>query len=90
MLGPLLFSLCTSDLPITLENTLLGCAYDSALLAEVPEPGSRVQTVLSRNRNLARIGDWYKRWGMLANPLKTKALVNSKSRTLMPIFPTWC
>ena len=87
MLGPLLFLLYTSDLPIALENMLVGYADDSTLLAEVPEPGSRVQTALSLNRDLARIGDWCKRWGMLVNPLKTKALVISRSRTLMPIFP---
>ena len=38
VLGPLLFLLCTSDLPITLENTLAVYADDSTLLAEVPEP----------------------------------------------------
>ena len=65
VLGPLLFSLYTSDLPKTLENTLVGYADDSTLLAEVPEPGSKVQTVLSLNRDLARIGHWYKRWGIL-------------------------
>ena len=41
-LGPLKFLLYTSDLPITLENTFVGYADDSTLLAEVPEPGSRV------------------------------------------------
>ena len=46
-----------------------------------------MQTVLSLNRNLARIGDWCKRWGMLVNPMKTKALVISRSRTLASIFP---
>ena len=38
----LLFLLYTNDLPITIENTLVGYADDSTLLAEVPEPGSRV------------------------------------------------
>ena len=40
VLGPLLYLLYTSDLPITLENSLVGYADDSTLLAEVPEPGS--------------------------------------------------
>ena len=61
---------------------------DSTLLAEVTEPGSRVRTVyLSLNRDLARICDWCKRWGMLVNPMKTKALVISRSRRLAPFFP---
>ena len=38
VLGSLLFLLYTSDLPITLENTLVGYADDSTLLAEVPKP----------------------------------------------------
>ena len=46
-----------SELLITLENTLVGYEDDSTLLAEVLEPGSIVQTVLSLNRDLARIGD---------------------------------
>ena len=62
VLGPLLFLLYTSDLPITLQNTLVSYADDSTLLAKVQEPGSRVQTVLSLNRDLARISDWCKRW----------------------------
>ena len=40
VLGPLLFLLCTSDLPITLENALVGYADDYALLAKVPDPSS--------------------------------------------------
>ena len=57
VLGPSEFLLYTSDLSITLENTFVGFADDSSLLAEVPESGSRVQTALSLNRDLARIGD---------------------------------
>ena len=38
VLGPLLFLLYTSDLPIILEKTLVGHADNSTLLAEVPKP----------------------------------------------------
>ena len=61
-LSPLLFLLYTSDLPIFLENTLEGYAVESSLLSEIPEPGSRVSAVSSLNLDLARIGDWCKRW----------------------------
>ena len=57
VLGPLLFLLYISDLPIILENALVGYADDCTLLAEVPEPGTLVQAVLSLNRDLVRIGD---------------------------------
>ena len=46
VLGPLLFLLYTSDLPIILENSFVSYADDSYLLAEVPEPGSRVKCQL--------------------------------------------
>ena len=43
--------------------------------------------VLSLNRHLARISEWCKRCGMLINPVETKDLEISRSRTLVPIFP---
>ena len=43
---------------IILENTLVGYADDSTLLAGVPKPNNRVQAVLSLNIDFARIGDW--------------------------------
>ena len=57
---------------MTLENTLVGYADDSILLA---------------NCDLARIGDW---WEFLVNPIKTKALVISRSKTNARIFPSSC
>ena len=61
VLGLLLFLLYTRDLPIILENILVGCVDDFTLLAEVPEPRSRVQAVLSPKCELASIGDFCKR-----------------------------
>ena len=71
---------------MTFENTLVGNANDSVLFSEVPNPSNRVPTVSSLNRDLARIGDWCKRWGIPVNPIKTKAQVISRSRILVPIF----
>ena len=62
--GPLQFLLYSGDLPIILENTPVGYSNASASLAEVPEPSSRVQAVLSPYRDLVLIGDWCKRWEM--------------------------
>ena len=56
------------------------------MIAEVPEPGSRVSDVLSLNRDLARISEWFKRWRILVNPVKNKALVIFSMRSLSPIF----
>ena len=62
VLGLLLYLLYASDLLIILENTLVGYANDSTLLAEVTESDCRVQAVLSLNCDLAPLGDWCKRW----------------------------
>ena len=43
--GSVLFLLHASDMPIILENTLKSYAYDSTLLAEVHEAGSRVPAI---------------------------------------------
>ena len=45
VLDHLLFLLYMSDLPVFLENIIVGYAADSTLLANVPEPGCRVQAV---------------------------------------------
>ena len=46
-----------SDLPMILENALVGYADDSTLLAEVSQQNDRVSAVLSPNQDLVRIGD---------------------------------
>ena len=53
VLGSLLILLYTSDLPITLENTLVGYTADSTLLGEVLELGNRVHTVVCLNHHFA-------------------------------------
>ena len=88
VLGSLLCLSYTSDLPIILESTFVGYTDDSTLLTELPESGSRVPTLLFINRDLARIGDWYICWQMLANPMKTETIVIYRSGTLAPCFLT--
>ena len=87
VLEPLLFLLYKSNLSMILEYTLVSYADDKTLLAEVRKPSNRVSAVSSLNCDLARIGDRCKRWGMLVNPIKTKALVISRSRSIAHIFP---
>ena len=87
VLGPLLFSLYTSDLFSMLENKLVGYADDSTLVAIVPSPSSRLAVSASLNRDLARIADWCSAWGMVLNARKTRSMIVSRSRTLLPVFP---
>ena len=87
VLGPLLFLVYTSELSEIVENTLVTYADDSTLLATVPSPAKRVNIGESLNRHITRISEWCMRWGMLVNARKTKAMVVSRSLTVLPRFP---
>lgn len=87
VLGPVLFLLYTAQLFSILENTLVGYADDSTLLATVPFTRDRVSVTASLNRDLERILDWCTAWGMELNAAKTKSMVVSRSRTELPAFP---
>ena len=84
VLGPILFVIYTADLFDVVENKLINYADDSTLFATVDKPSSRGSVALSLNRDLARISDWCEQWMMKLNPIKTKTLIVSRSRTLMP------
>ena len=85
VLGPLLFLLYIADLPRLLQNELVGYADDSTLLCRIPHPRDRSSVAASLNDDLAVISDWCSRWGMLANPSKTKGMLIS--RMVEPLFP---
>ena len=87
VLGPLLFLLYTAELYNILENDLYGYADDSTLIAIVPSPSARISVAQSLNRDLVKISEWCRLWGMRLNPGKTKAMVVSRSRTLFPVSP---
>ena len=59
-----------SDLPIIHEDSLVGYADDSELLAGLSKPSNRVSAIYYSNRNLARIGGWCKQWSNRINPIK--------------------
>ena len=67
VLGPLLFLLYTLELFSILENTLIGYAYDSTLMAVVPSPSVRVAVAESLIRDLGSISEWCDLWGMKLN-----------------------
>ena len=88
VLGPLLFLLYTSELSSIVENTLITYADDSTLLATIPSPTDRLLVSDSLNRDLCRISEWCVAWGMKVNPSKTKSMVVSRSRTVLPVHPS--
>ena len=87
VLGPLLFILFTQDMWMGLENELIAYADDATLLAVIPSPNHRRSVSESLNRDLAKISDWCKFWGMKLNATKTQSLIISRSRTLVPNHP---
>ena len=87
VLGPLLFILYTHDMWIGLENQLTAYADDATLIAVIPSPDERQLVSESMNRDLSKINDWCKLWGMKLNPNKTQSMIVSRSRTLIPSHP---
>lgn len=87
VLGPLLFILYTRDMWTGLENELVAYADDATLVAVVPSPDQRCSVTESLNRDLAKISEWCKFWGMKLNASKTQSLIVSRSRTVIPIHP---
>ena len=83
----LLFLLYTSELFSILENNLIGYAVDSTLMAVVPSPGVRVAVEESLMRDLGRVSEWCDLWGMKLNASKTKSMIVTRSRTMLPQSP---
>ena len=84
VLGPLLFIIYTSDMCVSLENKLVAYADDATLVASIPSPNLRSSVAESLNRDLTRINEWCKLWGMKLNPQKTQSMIISRSKTLYP------
>ena len=70
-----------------LENMLVAYADDATLLAVVPSSDKRSVISESLNRDLAKISEWCRMWGMKMNPNKTQSMIVSRSRTLQPQHP---
>ena len=87
VLGSLLFLIYTADLGCNLENKLVQYADDSTLMCSVRSPDDRVAASDSLCRDLRKIQQWCKRWGMKLNAKKTKNLIVSRSRTVNPPHP---
>ena len=87
VLGQLLFLLNTMELFSIRENTLIGYANDSTLIAVVPSPGVRVTVAESPSRDLVKVSEWCDLWGIKLNASKTKTMIVSRSHTMHPQSP---
>ena len=74
VLGPLLFLIYTADLGCNLENKLVQYTDDSTLMCSVRSPDDRVTASDSLCRDLSKIQQWCKQWGMKLNAKKTPSL----------------
>ena len=86
VLGPTLFILFTSDMWSQVTNPLIAYADDATLFATIDSPHERESVGASLNRDLARIVDWCRIWGMKLNPSKTQAIYFTRSRTVIPEY----
>ena len=66
---------------------LVAYADDATLLAVVPSPDMRSVISDSLNRDLAKISNWCRLWGIKMNPNKAQSMIVSRSRTLQPQHP---
>ena len=87
VLGPLLFILYTSDMWFSITNKILAYADDTSLYAHVPSPAMRMSVADSLSEDLNKIHSWCLQWGMKLNPNKSKEMIVSRSRTLVPEHP---
>ena len=70
-----------------LENMLVAYANNATLLEVVPSPYLKSVIWESLSRDLAKISEWCRLWGMKMNPNKTQSMIVSRSRTLQPQHP---
>ena len=53
-------------------------------MAVAPSPGVRVTVTESPIRDLGRVSEWCDLWGIKLNASKTKTMIVSRSRTMLP------
>ena len=70
-----------------MENKLIGYADDSTLIAVVPSPGLRFAVPESLSGDLVKVNEWCDLWRMKLNASKTKTMIVSRSRTMLPQSP---
>ena len=70
-----------------MTNMLIGCAYDTNLVAVLPSPGIRVTVTESLNRDLGKTSECCDLWGIKLNASTTMTMIFSRSRTMHPQSP---
>ena len=65
-------------------------ADDSTLFATILHSRQRPVITESLNADLARINEWCSMWNMKLNPSKTKIMIVSRSRMVVPVHGELC
>ena len=87
VLGPIFFLLYTSSLLAGLSCCNVAYADDTTIYVVIPKPADRADLAQKLKSDLEFIKEWCIQWGMELNPSKTKSIVFSRSRTLVPDHP---
>ena len=66
------------------NHKLIGYTDDSTLMAVVPSPGVRVTVAESLLCDLGMVSEWCNLLGMIMNASKSKTMMVSRSRTMLP------
>ena len=72
---------------LDISNRILAYADDTSLYAHIPSPILRPSVSDSLTEDLNKIHAWCLQWGMKLNPTKSKEMIVSRSRTLLPEHP---
>ena len=81
VLGPLLFSIYTADLPTSNEVTIATFADDTALLATHADPAIASSTL---QRSLDSMEKWFQKWGFKINEKKILSCNLHAPKTNLP------
>ena len=81
VLGPLLFSIYTADLPISTGITIATFADDTALLASHANPTTASSTL---QRGLDSMEKWFHKWGFKINEKKSTHGFLHAAKTNLP------
>ena len=84
VLGPLLFILYASKLFRNAETYTVGYANDTTFYAFIPSLLLRPRVMESLKLDLAAINSWCLKWHTRLNLKKTKSMLVSRSRTIVP------
>lgn len=84
ILGPLLYTMYSNDLPLCVEHSNIHMYADDVQLYRKSRKSDFMDNVLKINSDLNRINDWAKSNGLCLNPSKSKCIIISDRNFVIP------